>query len=300
MGVIAVQSAAPYAGSGVETENSWQTSRPAPVLAPFVEHYTGYRMLGHAPGIHRGLPSANMTFIVAIGPTIDVVQQTDAAQPPASYRCVVGGLQVTPAMIAHDGNQEGVGIELTPLGARALLGLPARELWNTGVELADLVGPIADELAERLHLVGTWSERFAVCDDVLSRLLREELVVPELRRSWELLVTSSGTIPVTELASEVGWTRQHLGRRFGDEFGLSPKLAARVIRFSRARTMLQSTPSFISIAQVAAACGYYDQAHLDRDFNEFAGCSPSRWMAEEDLPIFQDAEELEPSSSGHD
>ena len=66
-----------------------------------------------------------------------------------------------------------------------------------------------------------------------------------------------------------------------------PKLAARVVRFERARHMLQSTPSFVTIAQVAAACGYYDQSHLDRDFAELAGCSPTAWLAEE-VPSFQD------------
>ena len=77
-----------------------------------------------------------------------------------------------------------------------------------------------------------------------------------------------------------------LFRRFGHEFGLGPKLAGRVIRFERARHML-SAPSFVTIAQVAASCGYYDQAHLNRDFAELAGCSPTAWMAEE-LPSFRD------------
>jgi transcriptional regulator GlxA family with amidase domain len=109
----------------------------------------------------------------------------------------------------------------------------------------------------------------------------------ELRHVWQALVRSGGTAPIGTLAAGVGWSRQHLTRRFGDEFGLGPKLAARVIRFERARRMLQATPSFVTIAQVAAACGYYDQAHLNRDFAELAGCSPTAWLTGE-LPSFQD------------
>ena len=82
----------------------------------------------------------------------------------------------------------------------------------------------------------------------------------------------------------------HFARRFADEFGLSPKLAARVVRFDYARRMLQRTPALVSIAQVAAVCGYYDQAHMTRDFVELAGCPPGRLLVEDDLPSFQDAD----------
>ncbi len=281
----------------MDTASEWKTSRPAPALAALVERYVGYRMVGFPAGLHRGLPSRHMTFIVAIGSDIDVVAQTDPSQAPDAYRCVVGGLQASPALIAHDGNQEGVAVELTPLGSRALFGMPARELWNTSVELDEVVGSVGNELWERVQLADTWEARFAACDDVLLRLLRDDVAAPPLLRTWQVLVESGGTVPVTDLAREVGWTRQHLARRFGDEFGLSPKLAGRVVRFERVQRMLQSTPSFISIAQVAATCGYYDQAHLARDFAELAGCPPSQWLAEEDLPSFQDEGVLEPSGS---
>jgi Helix-turn-helix domain len=58
----------------------------------------------------------------------------------------------------------------------------------------------------------------------------------------------------------------------------------RVVRFDRARRLLQrrvATAGQPELAALAAACGYYDQAHLAREFRALAGCPPSRWLAEE-------------------
>lgn len=272
--------------------SEWIAQAPAPRLAGLVDRYIGYRLAGFPPGVHHGLPSRHMTFIVSIGNEIEVAVQTDRAQSPGHYGCVLSGLQASSALIAHDGNQEGVAVQLNPAGCRALFGMPARALWNTSVELSDVTGPVGRELWERLQEVSSWAERFAVCDEVLSRLLREVQVAPELLRCWDLLVRTDGAIAVTDLAAEVAWTRQHLARRFGDEFGLSPKLAARVVRFDRARHMLHAATRGVSIATVAATCGYYDQAHMTRDFVDLAGCPPARLLAE-DLPSFQDPPEDE-------
>jgi AraC-like DNA-binding protein len=270
-----------------EPLQEWVMRAPSAALRPFIDGYVGYRLAGFSPGVHRGLPSRHMTFIVAIGQTIDVVTQTDPSQGPQSYDCVLSGLQASAAHIAHDGNQEGVAIELTPLGSRTFLGVPAGELWDLSVEFADVVGGAGGELWERLQFAVGWEQRFSVCDEVLTKLVTGTEVAPELRYCWGTLVDSGGRITVSDLAARTGYSRQHLGRRFRAEFGLSPKLAARVIRFERARTMLQSVPSFVSFAQIAGACGYYDQAHLYRDFAELAGCTPSE-LLREDLPFFQD------------
>jgi AraC-like DNA-binding protein len=235
-----------------------------------------------------------MTFIVSIGPEIDVVAQTDPHQNPDRYRAVLSGLQSTAAVIAHEGHQEGVAVELTPLGSRTFVGMPARELWDRSHEFEDVVGRIGAELWERMQQSGPWEERFATCDEVLLRLRREDEVAPELRVSWTELVSSGGRITVEGLASETGYSRQHLTRRFRDEFGLSPKLAARVIRFEHARKMLQSVPSFVTLAQVSASAGYYDQAHMYRDFAELAGCTPKELLTEE-VPFFQEESEPHPS-----
>ncbi|MFE3543651.1 helix-turn-helix domain-containing protein [Nocardia sp. NPDC059177] len=265
------------------------TAAPAPALAAFIDRYVGYRLAGFAPGLHRGLPSRHMTFIVAVGPTIDVVTQTDPHQAPGSYRCVLGGLQASPAMIAHTGFQEGVAIELTPLGSRALFGMPARELWDVSVECTDAQRVLGDQLADAVQSQRDWPARFAACDRALLAAVRTESHAgPELAWAWRTLVGTGGTCEITPLAERIGWSRQHLTRKFTAEFGASPKLAARIIRFERARRMIAATPSFVSIAQIAATCGYYDQAHLNRDFAELAGCSPITWLTEEEVPSVQD------------
>jgi AraC-like DNA-binding protein len=278
----------------VGSDSHYETARPAAPLRAFIERYVGYRMSGFAPGVHRGLPSRHLTFIVSIGPTIDVIAQTDPHQAPASYHCVVSGLQARSATIGYGASQEGVQIDLSPLGARVLLGMPSRVLWDTSVECSDVVGRPGWELWERLQDVPDWASRFAVCDEVLMQWTSFDAhVAPELSHAWHALLRSGGNAAVGDLATDVGWSRQHLARRFGEEFGLGPKLAARVLRFERATAMLRRMPSFVTIAQVAASCGYYDQSHLDRDFVELAGCTPSQLLAEE-LPSFQD----DPAASG--
>jgi len=270
-----------------EPQQTWVLGTPAARLRPFVERYVGYRMLGYPPGLHRGLPSRHMTFIASIGEPIHVVAQTAPSQPPRSYATVLGGLQASTALIEHDGNQEGVAIELTPLGSRTLFGMPASELWDLSLELNEVIGGAGAELWERLQAPGAWDDRFTACDDVLLRLAGDCCVAPELQHCWEALVDSGGQLSVNQLASEMGYSRQHLRRRFNDEFGLSPKLAARIVRFERARRMLHSRASTSAMADVAAACGYYDQSHLHRDFADLAGCTPREWLGE-DLPKFQD------------
>ena len=100
------------------------------------------------------------------------------------------------------------------------------------------------------------------------------------------MLASGGTLRITDLAAETGWTGRYLTSRFRTEIGLTPKAAARVIRFDRARHLLarraRSTgDGGYRLADLAAACGYFDQAHLAREFRSLAGCPPSQWLTEE-------------------
>ncbi|HTZ62791.1 MAG TPA: helix-turn-helix transcriptional regulator [Solirubrobacteraceae bacterium] len=96
---------------------------------------------------------------------------------------------------------------------------------------------------------------------------------------------SHGRLRVSDLTSELGCSRKHLAARFREHVGLPPKVYARMLRFRRATDLLSAGQS---IAETAAECGYYDQPHLDRDFREFAGTTPSAYLAER-VTFVQDA-----------
>ncbi|WP_344941993.1 helix-turn-helix domain-containing protein [Sphaerisporangium flaviroseum] len=256
---------------------------PAPGLRPLISHYHGYHERDAPPGRHRGLPSPYLTIIVTLDDPLTIAAHPDPRQSPGRYDTLVGGLHTSPALITNKGSQAGVQLALSPLGARALLGVPAGELRNLVVDGADVLGRTAHELHDRLNAVASWAERFMILDELLLRRANLESVVPaELARAWRVLLATGGRAPVADLARHVGWSSRHLSARFNAEIGLTPKAAARVVRFDRTRQTLQQRAAAPPVlADLAAESGYYDQAHLAREFRDLAGCSPTRWLAEE-------------------
>jgi AraC-like DNA-binding protein len=259
---------------------------PAPPLRSIIQGYRGYRTMG-SPAIHRGLPSGRLTFIISLDEPVDIARMPEDVQAPGRFQAFVGGLHASPAYIRHDGYQHGISIELTPFGARRLLGMPAGALAYSVVALEDLIGLAASGLVDRLASSSGWRERFAALDEVLVGRLRDGTgPIPEVAWAWDRLVSTAGALEVSALASEVGYGRRHLGELFRREFGLAPKAAARVLRFERSRHLLAAR-RWDSLASIAGAAGYYDQAHMAREWSEMAGCPPGVWMAEE-LPFVQD------------
>ena len=156
------------------------------------------------------------------------------------------------------------GLRFAPGAAPRVLGLPARELTDRHVSLADLrSGVEATELAERLVGAG----------DSGAALEREVL-----RRSGVSAGPSAATAHVTarlragagvdQVATELGVTRRQLHRRCLDAYGYGPKLLARILRLQDALALARAGRP---LADVAACVGYADQSHLARDARGLAG-----------------------------
>jgi AraC-like DNA-binding protein len=282
--------------------NEYERARPSPALRPYVAFYSGYRQRDVAPGIHRGLPSPYLTLIFTLDEPLVVVAHPDPRQAPGSFDALLGGLHLTPALIRHDGRQSGIQVAVRPLGCRALLGLPAGELAATDVDAADVLGGLVAELRDRIRAAPDWPARFAVVDALLGRrLAAAPTAVPgTVEQVWRSLLASGGAVPVSALAADVGWSARHLTKQFQAELGLAPKAAARVVRFDRARRRLaQVADGTTRLAELAVDAGYYDQAHLAREFRSMAGCSASRWLADE-FAFVQAGDPGPDEDGGHD
>ena len=264
--------------------------RPAAELRPLIAGYSGYRQAGLEPARHTGLPSPYLTLIFTLDDPLSIVAHPDPAQPGGDYVTLAGGLHTAPAIITHAGSQSGIQVALSPLGAMAILGCPAGDLTGIDLDAAQVCGPLAAEIQQRIRAALNWPARFAVLDEVLTGRLPgsgdggRPSVSPEVGFAWGRLLRSGGRAAVSALAAETGWSERHLRSRFAREIGLTPKAAGRVVRFDRARRLLRRRDAAgrpLDLAALAAHCGYYDQAHLDAEFRSLAGAAPTLWLAAE-------------------
>jgi AraC-like DNA-binding protein len=239
-------------------------------LRGFVRSYTGYDEWSARPLCRREVPSGDVTLILSPDSELRV---------PERHVSFVAALHDRYSLVEHPGRQRGVEVRLTPLGAHALFGLPMHELTNRVVELDDLAGSEYAELAARIWDVAGWERRFAILDAALTaRLAAARPVSGELAWAWGRLRASEGRAGIGDLAADLGWSHRRLIARFREQIGLPPKTLARVLRFERVSRLLRQSPE-PRLAEVAYDCGYYDQAHLNRDFREFAGTTPSDYLA---------------------
>ncbi len=257
----------------------WHTAtreQAGPGLDDVVIRYCGYEERFAAPVRRREVPHGGVVLIISFGEPIDVGFLTGRAEL-GHHRSFVAGLSDAAAVTQHAGRQAGIQVDLTPLGAHRLFGLPMSELANEAVPLDALLGRDAERLEDRLASAPDWASRFTLLDHVLGAAVADGPAPDrEVRRAWQQLVATDGTVSVSALADHVGWSRRHLTGRFHRQVGLPPKTFGRVLRFQRAVQLLVDPRSDDEvIAMVAAECGYADHSHLIRDFQDLGGLTPT-------------------------
>lgn len=249
--------------------------RLRPLLA---RDYVGFTETGAAGEGWLEAPGTRVTLILNLGERFGGLPDSFAAGLTDTWTWVERGDAVCC-----------VDLKLTPLGAYTLLGVPMHQLTGKAVDAGDLLGPAMQPLLDAVREAPDWDARFRLLDAFLVR--RAELgprPAEAVAWAWWRLAESGGRVPVRTLAEEVGWSHRHLVARFREQVGLTPKTMARIVRFNRLLRGLEGGGD-VRWAEVAVDHGYYDQAHLHRDFRQFLGLTPAAFLSRRGVTFFQDA-----------
>jgi AraC-like DNA-binding protein len=232
----------------------------------------------------RHYPTGELDLIIQLdapSTSFRVVEGQPAAACPSSF---LAGLIVAPLVIETPAaTSRMLGVRLRPAGAFALFGVPLHELTGTAVDLHDIVGSEAGRLAERLDEAGSDAARVRllarwIADRFAGRPGTDACIdyaVSEIERA-------GGTVPIASILERTGAAEKRFTRLFEQQVGVRPKLFSRIVRFRELTAALATAADPLS--QTAIAHGYYDHAHMNADFRQFAGMSPRQFLAATPYP----------------
>ena len=243
---------------------TYLTRVPGPPLDRYVELIWYARgQIGHARELIA--PTGSTVAAVVLGAPI---RQTPADGPPFLAKTgFLIGPHDRPIVNEPTAETHCLGVVTTPVGCRAVLGL----------EPADLRGrvtgwPPTDRLREELH--GTPAEQL--------RQVERTLTVGDTRGTERcaLAVAALEAEParsVADIADELGVSHGHLDREFSRVVGLSPRTLARILRVRRLLEHID-VHGRIGWTELAVSLGWFDQAHLIRDFKRHTGVTPAQYQ----------------------
>ncbi len=248
------------------------------LLAGLVARISGYRETVRRPVAMTETASLIVPIIISFGEPFEIAI---GRQPTRDDRfgSFAAGLTGTPVHIRSHGAAHCLQIDLTPLGAYRFFGMPMHELAERMVLLDDLADPTIVALRERLGAERSWRRRFAIAEAAITpRLVEGRGASDAIAWAYRRIVETGGGIRIAAIAEQLEWSRRHLVARFREEVGVAPKLVARIARFNNARAMAEAG-ACDGWADVAAASGYADQAHLVREFVALGGETPGAWRS---------------------
>ncbi|MEW5916274.1 MAG: helix-turn-helix domain-containing protein [Gemmatimonadota bacterium] len=219
------------------------------------------------------VPDGRLEIILHLAEPFQRIDAHDCAHVQAAT--LVSGQLTAPLRLRPGGAADIVGIRFRTAAARAVLPLPLAELTDRVESLADVLPHLARSLsaaAARSHGVPA---RVAALAGVLTRFVvrAPDPLATAVLRSME----NTQSVRLGLIADHYGVTARTLERKLREHAGLPPNVMRRLLRFRRAFRMLDQAPAG-TWAQVAARAGYFDQAHLIRDFRQFAGAAPSEFF----------------------
>jgi AraC-like DNA-binding protein len=255
------------------------THLPKPPLNQFVElfwFYDGFPARAHKK--ERLMPDGSVELVINLNENetriYDRKNLDQCHRLPGTVLC---GPHSSFFVIDTAEQDSVMGIHFKPGGAFPFFKLPADELQNLHVSLEDLWGTEAELLRERLLEAPSPEIKFQVLEKCLIAQTAKPMERHRAVHHALALFRNIHTAPaMADVSDQIGISSRRLIQLFSNEVGLTPKLFCRVRRFQQVLQTLRNGTEF-DWSEIAADCGYYDQAHFIHDFKAFSGINPTTY-----------------------
>ena len=165
-----------------------------------------------------------------------------------------------------------IGVYFEPTALKSIFGVDANELTNQHISIDELVNTnITDQLSDTTSS----NQRIELLSSFLIHLAEQRSTESEKVNFATAQLQKGVSLP--KIQSELNLSERSLERYFKQHIGISPNLYARINRFQLALENIRQT-QFDKLTDIAYQCNYYDQSHFIREFKEFSGTSPKRFL----------------------
>ena len=223
------------------------------------------------------LPSGRAQLLFALHETPILCHPSACEKPIAWSGSIVHGPQSSYYVAGAKPKGGVVGVSFHPGAAGAVLGTSMAELVDRHVPLDAIWGTRGVDLHQRLLSAAAPQDMFRILEQSLSaRMHRPLLIHPAVAHALTSRPDAASPARVADIQRASGYSPRHFIALFRSAIGLNPKHYYRIRRFNSAVRSIAAADGQ-GLSDIAAAAGYSDQAHLTREFREFAGVAPTQY-----------------------
>ena len=253
------------------------------VPGPPLSRYISELWIASSPGLpfcrERLLPNGRITLVIPLTANPATLYEGPyGAQKQRFNGPFICGIHTRDITIDTATQKHVMGASFLPGGSLPFLDGSSRVLHNETLELDAFWGDRSRTLHEQLLNATDDAQRFSLLE---SALLQQLITSPHPAVTEAVARLSLNPAQrISPLANELGLGQRRFQQIFTETVGVPPKVFARLQRFSnllyRTTNLQEADWSLLALDN-----GYYDQAHLIREFRALSGMTPETYLRSE-------------------
>lgn len=262
----------------------YNTFLPSEDLTPFINYYWSLEVSSDASAEKQIIvPDGGIELAFILGDDIRrYVSDTEYVLQP---RAMILGQTDKPFYVQPTGHVKSFAASFSPYGFSLFTHIPLKKLRDKETPTSEVFGELAAaKLDSAVVNAPSTNDRISALESfLLSKLGNQQVIENVVQDTVQLISAAKGDLSIANLANHDANRKRQLERKFLQTVGMSPKKLCKLVRMQTALKLLLNQDA--SLTDIAHNGRYYDQSHFIKDFRDFTGVAPSRFLLEKSTAL---------------